>query len=63
MSTRARPCPCGSGLDSYWNHDARGIPLCRTCERCHRAKMSRYRPDVLTDSQYETDEQIDGDEW
>lgn len=44
-----RPCPCGSGLDSYWQKDARGIELCRTCAKCHAEKMRRYRPDVLTD--------------
>ena len=27
-----RPCPCGSGKDSYWQLDARGIPLRRTCD-------------------------------
>jgi hypothetical protein len=57
----ARPCPCGSGKDSYWQSDARGIPLCRTCPRCHKQKMSGYRPEVLTDSQYQCDEPIDED--
>ena len=56
---KARPCPCGSGLDSYWNNDARGIPLCRTCNKCHKTKMARYRPEVLTNSQYEADEPIE----
>lgn len=54
-----RPCPCGSGLPSYWQADARGIPLCRTCDDCHDRKMSGYRPDVLTDSQYWADEPIE----
>jgi hypothetical protein len=53
------PCPCGSGLDSEWQYDARGIELCRTCEQCHDDKMSRYRPDVLTDPDYWHDEPID----
>lgn len=57
----ARPCPCGSGLDSYWNCDARGIPLCRTCDACHERKMAGYRPDVLENPQYEADEEIDDD--
>lgn len=54
-----RKCPCGSGLDSYWQNDARGIPLARTCHKCHKAKMAKYRPEVLTDSNYYCDEAID----
>jgi hypothetical protein len=53
------PCPCGSGLVSYWQHDARGIELCRTCGKCHDAKMAGYRPEVLTDSNYWTCEEIE----
>ena len=56
-----RPCPCGSGKMSYWQNDARGIPLCRTCDDCHKKKMASYRPEVLTDSQYETSEPIEAD--
>ena len=59
--SNVRPCTCGSGLDSYWQNDARGIPLCRTCDTCHDEKMKGYRPEVLTDSQYEDDEDIDGE--
>lgn len=61
MAHNSRPCPCGSAKFSQWQHDARGIPLCRTCEDCHEAKMARYRPDVLTDSTYWADEPIDGE--
>jgi len=61
MAHKSRPCPCGSGLESYWQHDARGIPLCRTCHKCHNAKMKTYRPDVLNDPNYWADEAIDGD--
>lgn len=57
----SRPCPCGSGKPSYWQHDARGIPLCRTCEVCHQTKMARYRTEVLTDSNYTADEPIEED--
>lgn len=59
----SRPCPCGSGLPSSWQRDARGIELCRTCERCHDEKMSRYRADVLSDSNYEADEPIEPEEY
>jgi hypothetical protein len=50
---RARPCPCGSGKESHWQHDARGIPLCRTCDHCHQRQMGKYRPEVLTHRNYE----------
>jgi hypothetical protein len=32
-----------------------------TCEDCHARKMAGYRPDVLTDPAYWTDEPIDDD--
>jgi hypothetical protein len=51
-----RPCPCGSGLPSRWQHDARGIELCRTCVRCHTDRMKGYRPEVLADPNYEADD-------
>ena len=56
-----RPCPCGSGRDSRWQFDARGIELCRTCSKCHRERMARYRPEVLTNANYEADEPIEED--
>lgn len=58
-----RPCPCGSGKDSSWANDARGIPLARTCDDCHDTKMAKYRPEVLTNPQYYADEVIDEDRW
>jgi hypothetical protein len=45
-----------------WSYDARGIALCKTCDKCHVKKMKRYRPDILTDSNYWADEPIEGDE-
>lgn len=54
-----RPCPCGSGLPSHWECDARGIPLCRVCARCRKRKLAGYRSDVLTDPDYWHDEPID----
>lgn len=53
------PCSCGSGLLSRWAKDARGIELCRTCDKCHAEKMTRYRPDVLTDPNYPAEEPIE----
>lgn len=58
-----RPCPCGSGLESFWVNDARGIPLCRTCDKCHDEKMKRYRKDVLTDPNYEASEPIEPEDY
>lgn len=56
------PCPCGSGLDSHWENDARGIPLCRVCPKCREAKLAQYRPEVLTDLNYEADEPIEAED-
>ena len=57
-----RPCPCGSGKDSQWQLDARGIPLDRTCDDCHVKKMSGYRREILEGyDQSDVDEQIEED--
>ena len=48
--------------DHRWDeYDARGIYLCKVCTKCEKAKLSRYRPEVLTDSCYAADEPIDPD--
>jgi len=54
-------CNCGSGKPSWWEHDARGIPLARVCDDCRERKLAPYRPEVLTDPGYECDEPIDED--
>lgn len=56
-----KPCTCGSGRNSWWENDARGIPLARVCTECKEKKLSVYRPEVLTNSQYEADEPIEED--
>ena len=33
--------------ESWWEHDAQGIPLCRVCSECREAKLARYRPEIL----------------
>ena len=58
---RPKPCSCGSGKLWSPHYDARGIFLTYTCEDCHDAKMARYRPGVLTDPAFWTDEPIDDD--
>ncbi len=55
------PCSCGSGFDSEWQYDARGIELCRTCFICHKRKMKGYRQEILSNPNYECDEPIDED--
>ena len=47
--------------DTWEEYDARGIYLCRVCSKCVKAKLGKYRPEVLTDSNYEADEDIYGD--
>ncbi len=50
------------GDGSWWAKDARGIELCRVCEKCEDEKLSHYRPDVLTNPNYEANEPIEPDE-
>lgn len=54
-------CVCGSGLPPYWENDARGIPLAKVCDKCKKEKLSKFRQDVLTNSNYECDEPIEED--
>lgn len=54
-----RECPCGSGRSSWWESDARGIPLALVCPKCRAERLAKFRPEVLTDSQYVTDEPIE----
>lgn len=44
---------------SYWVNDARGIPLARVCPKCKTAKLAKFRPGVLLNSNYWTDEEIE----
>ena len=48
------------GDGSWWENDAQGIPLCRVCSTCREAKLSRYRPEILTGyTQADVDEPIE----
>lgn len=52
------------GDGSWWEHDAQGIPLCRVCDECKDAKLSRYPKHILTGySQADIDEPLDEDRW
>jgi hypothetical protein len=45
---------------SYWVNDAQGISLCRVCSICRSAKLSRYRPEILSGyDQSDVNESID----
>jgi len=57
-----KPCPCGSGKMSWWLSDARGIPVSRVCEDCEKKIMAKYRPEIFTNPEYWTDEQVEPDE-
>jgi hypothetical protein len=50
------------GDGSWWEYDARGIPLARVCDKCFAEKLGKYRADVLSSPSYWADEPIDGDE-
>ena len=54
--------PHTKGDGSWWAKDAQGIPLCRVCDLCVDAKMSRYRPCILEGyTQADVDEPIEED--
>lgn len=62
MSRAGLPhCHCGSGQYAPARFDARGIFLTYACDKCVKEKLSGYRPEVLTDPNYQCDEPIDGD--
>ena len=36
------------GEDSWWEYDAQGIELCSVCDKCRKAKLAKYRPEILS---------------
>ena len=45
--------------ESWWEFDSQGIELDRVCDECVAAKLSRYRPEILSGySQADVDEPI-----
>ena len=49
--------------DSWWEHDAQGIPLCRVCDDCRAHKLRGYRPEILSGyTQADVDEPIEEEE-
>ena len=62
VDLQSHACKQDPEVDYSWEeYDARGIYLCRVCEKCEEAKLSMYRQDVLTNSNYEADEAIEED--
>ena len=50
--------------DFRWiEYDARGYALGRVCDKCVKQKLSKYRPEVLTDSDYEADEPFEPEDF
>ena len=47
-------CTCGSGEFPQELSDARGIFCCYYCSKCEKKQKSKYRPEVLTDANYDT---------
>ncbi len=43
-----------TSANSWWEHDAKGLPLCRVCSKCEKEKLATYRPSVLTEEQQMT---------
>lgn len=62
-TSRHRLCGCGSGNWPERVYDARGIYLTEVCDACRKERLSRYRPEILTDSGYWHDEPISDEHW
>ena len=53
-------CEHTSGDGSWWEYDARGIPLCRVCDYCREARLARYDQRIFSwYTQGDMDEQIE----
>jgi len=49
---------------TWWEFDAQGIELCRVCDECKEAKLSRYRPEILSGyTQADVDEPIEPEDY
>ena len=54
---RYHECPRNESWEEY---DAQGIYLTRVCRKCEKAKLARYRPEILTGyNQADVDEPIE----
>ena len=48
---------------TWWEYDARGIELCKVCHTCLNTQLAQYRPDVLSDPNYWSDENIEQSDY
>ena len=55
-------CSCGSGEFPEDIYDARGIYLTQVCSKCKKEKLRGYRPEVLSNPNYHSDEPIEPDD-
>lgn len=39
--------------ETWWENDARGIPLAKVCQKCVKDKLRSFNPAVLTEDQRE----------
>ena len=60
----ANKCSCGSGEQSYWEYDGRGIELEKCCSKCKRKKLAKYRPEIAKRyyNELDVDERIEPDD-
>jgi hypothetical protein len=56
-------CKCGSGKGHYALYDARGIFCAYVCDDCVEEKTAQYRPEVMSNPNYEADEPIESDDY
>jgi len=55
------PGRVGSGNDSTWRHDARGVLLCCTCPACHARENGGLPPGRVHEPNHWADEPIEDD--
>lgn len=36
-----------SAAHTWWEHDNKGLPLCKVCSDCRESKLAKYDPSVL----------------
>jgi DNA-directed RNA polymerase subunit M/transcription elongation factor TFIIS len=58
-------CPrCGDELKvAEARFDARGIFITYACDKCWQEEKKKYRPEVLSDPNYECDEPIEPEDY
>lgn len=54
-----RLCRCGSGHLRHALYDARAIFVAYVCARCEATVRGRFRPEIFTDPNYDTDEDVE----